>query len=118
MSWKDALREKQKIVLATSSKNGKPHAIVVVSLGIIDGKILIGACLMKTTLKNIQENNKISIVTENKGEYFRIEGKASIFSSGKYFDLAYKRSNPPMPKSAIAISISEVYDLGKGKKVY
>jgi uncharacterized pyridoxamine 5'-phosphate oxidase family protein len=116
--WKKALAERQKIVLATSSKNNKPHAIIVISLGIIDEKILVGACLMKTTLKNIQENNHVSIVAENSKKYFRIEGKVEIFTSGKYFDLAHERSNPPMPKSSILIKINEVYDLNKNRKIF
>ncbi len=56
MSWEKALQSGQEIVLATSSSEGKPHAIVVVSCGIMDGKLLIGVCQMKTSLKNLQEN--------------------------------------------------------------
>jgi len=118
MSWKLSLQERQKIVLATSSNKGLPHAIVVLSLGLVDEKLLVGACLMKTSLKNIKENGKVSIAVMNSNEYYRIEGKAKIYSSGKYFDEAYKKSNPPMPKAAILITIREVFDLDKQKKVF
>ena len=104
--------------MATSSNKGLPHAIVVVSLGLVDEKLLVGACLMKTSLKNIKENGKVSIAVMNNNEYYRIEGKAKIYSSGKYFNGAYKKSSPPMPKAAILITIQEVFDLDKQKQVF
>ncbi|MFH1833280.1 MAG: pyridoxamine 5'-phosphate oxidase family protein [Candidatus Levyibacteriota bacterium] len=115
--WKKALKERQAIVLATSSKDGRSRAIAVLSLGIIDNKILIGACLMKKTLENIKENNKVSIVANEDKHYFRIDGTASVYSSGKYLNLAISKSNPPLPKSAILVGISEVVDLETGKKI-
>lgn len=117
MNWKKALEERQEIVLSTSSTSNVPHAIMIISLGIIDDQVLIGACLMKTTLENIKKNNKVSMVTKLDKEYYRIEGEAKIYSSGKYFDIAYKKSSPPMPKYAILINIKEVFDLGKQKKI-
>jgi len=121
MAWKDALKEGQNIVLATSSKDGNPRAIVVVSLGFINDKLLIGACLMGKSLENIRENNKISIVvikTNKNNEYYRIDGMATIYPEGNYLDIAIKKSNPPLPKAAILIDIKEVVDLDKGKKVF
>jgi len=117
MAWKDALKERQNIVLATSSKDGNPRAIVVVSLGFIDDRLLIGACLMGKSLENIKENNKVSIVAFKDNEYYRIDGVATIYPEGKYLDIAIKRSNPPLPKAAILIDIKEVFDLDKGKKI-
>jgi len=117
MAWKDTLKDRQNIVLATSSKDGNPRAIVVVSLGFVDEKLLIGACLMGKSLENIKENNKVSIVAIKDGEYYRIDGVATIYSAGEYLDTAIKRSNPPLPKAAILIDIKEVFDLDKGKKV-
>lgn len=117
MGWKQAVRERQEVFLATSSKGGNPHGIIVLSLGLLDEKLLIGACLMKTSLDNILKNNRVSLVVKNEGEYFRIEGRAEVHSTGIYFDRAYKKSKPPMPKSAITIDITEVFDLGKQKIV-
>ena len=51
MPWKDSLKEGNELVLATSSKD-KPNANVVVSLGLVDNKLLIADCQMKNTLKN------------------------------------------------------------------
>jgi hypothetical protein len=117
MGWKQTVEERQELVLATSSTDGIPHAIVVISLGLIDKKLLLGACLMKTTLKNIQKNNKVVIIAKANGEYYRIKGTADVHPSGKYFDLAYSKSNPPMPKAAITITIEEIFDLDKQVKI-
>ena len=117
MAWREILEQKQEIVLATSSKDSKPRAIVVVSLGFVDGKLLIGICLMKTTLENLKENNRISIVVKYGKEYYRIDGKAEIYSSGKYLDVAIEKSNPPLPKQALVVTIEEVFDLDKGEKI-
>jgi uncharacterized pyridoxamine 5'-phosphate oxidase family protein len=117
MSWEQAVQERQEIFFATSSKEGKPHVIVVLSLGLVEKKVLIGACLMETSIKNIQNNNKVSFVVKYKNEYYRVEGLATIYSTGKFFDNAYKKSKPPMPKSAITIDVTEVWDLNNQKKI-
>ena len=116
MSWKKALQQGHEIVLATSWED-KPHAIVVISLGFCDNKLLIGACQMKTTLENIKKNNKVCIVAKYNNEYYRIKGAVSIYSSGKYLETAIERSEPPLPHHALVIEISEVFDLDKGKKI-
>lgn len=70
--------------------------------------------------KNIgkyKKNNKIVLTVGYNKEYYRLKGKAQIYSSGKYLDLAYSKSNPPMPKSALLISIKEVFDLDKQRKI-
>ncbi len=117
MSWKTCLRKGSEIILATCSGN-KPRAIVVLSLGFVKGKLLLGACQMKTTLMNIRNNDMVSVVAMHGKEYYRIDGKAEIHSSGRYLDAATKRSELPLPKYAIAITIKEVFDLDKTKKVF
>ena len=118
MSWKSVLGEGKEIVLATSSKNIQPNAIIVMSLGFIDDKLLIANCQMKSTSENIQTNPNICIVATGKKEYYRVKGFASIFSSGKFFDEAVKKSSPDLSvKSAIVVEVKEVLDLDKGKKI-
>ena len=117
MSWKQATQEGQEIILATSSKENTPHAIIVISLGLLNDKLLIGACLTKTSLENIKNNNRVSLVAKYKNEYYRIDGWAKIYCTGKYLDITYKKSKPPMPKAAILIDIREVFDLDKQKKI-
>lgn len=60
MSWQQAVQERQEIVLSTASENGNPHAIIVISLGLVDKKVLIGACQMKKTLANIKKITRLS----------------------------------------------------------
>lgn len=113
----NALKEGQELVLATSSKNGKPHAIVVVSQGFVDKKLLLNVVVMKTTLENIKANNKVSIITKFDGKYYRIEGDATFYTSGKYFDTAIKREKEFTIKGALVIDILEVYSLDPQKKI-
>lgn len=117
MSWEDAVMEGQELVLATSSNEGDPRAIVVVSLGLVEGKLLIGACQMGASLKNIEYNGRASIVAKSGGEYFRINGKVEVHSEGKFFDLAFGKLEPPKPKRALVMTIEEVFDLDKVKRV-
>jgi predicted pyridoxine 5'-phosphate oxidase superfamily flavin-nucleotide-binding protein len=117
MTWKDTLKEGQELVLATSSKDGRPHAIVVVSQGFVDKKLLLNVVFMKTTLENIKVNKKVSIITIHDGEYYRIEGDATFYASGKYFDTAIKREKEFTIKGALVIDILEVYSLDPQKKI-
>jgi uncharacterized pyridoxamine 5'-phosphate oxidase family protein len=118
MAWKDALKEGQELVLATSSKDGKPNANLVISNGLVDDKLLVSDCQMTTTIKNLQQNGRICVIAKHGKEYYRIRGDVTIYSSGKYFDLAVKKSTPEYPvKHAILIEIKEVFDLDKGKNI-
>jgi predicted pyridoxine 5'-phosphate oxidase superfamily flavin-nucleotide-binding protein len=90
---------------------------MVVSLGFVDDRLLIGACLMKKSLDNIKENNKVSIVVIKDNEYYRVDGVATIYSEGEYLDTAIQKSNPPLPKAAILVDIKEIFDLGKGEEI-
>jgi hypothetical protein len=118
MFWKKALTKRHEIVLASASKQGKPRAIYVLSLGLVDNKLIVGACLMEKTLDNIKKTKRVSIVTKEDSNYFRIEGKTSICSSGKLLEDAIKISKPPLPKSVILVDIDEVCDLTTGKIVF
>ena len=113
MSWKQTLDERKEIVLATASIDGNPNAIIVISMGIMEEKLLIGACVMNKTLENVRSNYRVVIVPKDNGEYYRIKGTASIQTEGDYFDYVYKNSKPPMPKAVIVIDIIEVFDLDK-----
>lgn len=117
MTWQNTFKEGQKIVLTSASREGNPHAIIVVSLGFVDNKLLIGACQMKTTLENIKNNNQVALVTWDDSGYYRIEGCCEILSSGKYFESALVKSRPSLAKSAIVIDITSVFDLDKAVKI-
>ncbi len=116
--WVDALKDGEEIILATSSKDGTPRAIVVEPLGLVDSKLLIGVCQMRTSMANIKENNKVSIVLKCKEGYFRINGVAAIHTSGNYFEAAKERGGEGYPtNAAITIDITEVFDLDKAERV-
>jgi predicted pyridoxine 5'-phosphate oxidase superfamily flavin-nucleotide-binding protein len=113
VDWKDNFEKGKEIVLATSSKEGIPNANIVISLGFVDDKLLVADCQMHTTIKNLKENPNVCVI----GGYFKLKGTAEIFSSGKYFDLCVKENKDYKVKNAILISVKEVFDLDKVKKI-
>lgn len=117
MAWKDALQQEQELVLVTSSKNGNPNAIIVISKGFVDGKLLINDCQMEATTKNIKENNKVCVVAKREKEYYRIKGNAEVYSSGKYLEISKEREGGHEVRNSIVIDIEEVFDLDKVKKI-
>jgi uncharacterized pyridoxamine 5'-phosphate oxidase family protein len=88
------------------------------SLGFMDEKLLIGVAQMETTLKNIKTNNQICLVGWNENEFYRIEGKAKIFSSGRHLNTAIKRSKHPYPKKVVIVEIKRVFDLDKAERIF
>jgi hypothetical protein len=117
MNWKNAFEPRQEIILSTVKKNGDPHVIYVLSMGILENKLVIGICLMKITLENIENGCKVAVLGKSSDGYFRIFGKAKIYSSGKYLEEAISHSRQPMPQKALVIDIEEVYDVGNVKKI-
>jgi uncharacterized pyridoxamine 5'-phosphate oxidase family protein len=113
MNWKNSFKEGKRIILATVSKRGLPNANIVISLGFINGKLLVANCQMKNTIKNLKNNPNICVV----GGYFRIQGRVKIFTSGKYLDLCAKKSKGYPVRNAILISGKKVFNLDKGKIV-
>lgn len=115
--WQENFKEGKELVLATCSKDSKPNANIVMSNGIVDGKLLVADCQMTTTIKNLEQNPKICVI----GGYFRIHGKADIVGSGKYFDNCVKivalQDKALKVKNAILINVEEVFDLEKVKKI-
>ncbi|MDD5098972.1 MAG: pyridoxamine 5'-phosphate oxidase family protein [Candidatus Colwellbacteria bacterium] len=112
-NWKDNFKKGKEIVFVTASESGIPNANIVVAVGLVDGKILVADCQMKTTIKNLRKNNRVCVL----GGYYRVKGKAKIFSSGPYFDLCEKSSGGYKVKNAILITINKVFNLNSGKEV-
>ena len=117
MSFQEAILHREPLVFSTVTKSGKPHSNVMLSLGMVDEKILIGLCFLNTTFENLQANNSVCLITCGDKGYFRIKGKVEMFKTGKYFDLAISLSKPPLPKMAVLVSIDEVFDLSAGNIV-
>ena len=113
MNWKNNFVAGKELVLATASKKGLPNANIAVSLGFVDGKLLMADCEMRRTRKNLSENKNICVV----GGHYRIKGKVKTFESGKYFDICVKKSHGYVVKKAVVIDVGEVFDLYEGETV-
>jgi len=112
MKWKDNFADGKEIILATCFEN-KPNANIVISLGFVDDKLLVADCQMNDTIENLKGNKNICVI----GGYFRLIGKAEIFSSGKYFDLCVEKGKGYKVKHAILIEVKEIFDLEKVKRI-
>lgn len=113
MQWKDKFKEDSELILATSSKKGEPNAIIAVSLGFIDDKLIFADCHMNNTIKNLKENPLISVV----GGYYRVNGKVELFQKGKYFDYCLRKSEGYTVKNAVVVTITSVFELDKMEKI-
>lgn len=113
INWKNAFEKGNELILATSLKNGNPHANIVISLGFVGDKLLIVDCQMKTTIKNIEKNRNVCLVSG----YIRLKGFAKIFSSGRCYDLCLNKNEKYKVNNAILITVKEVFDLDKIKNI-
>ena len=113
MTWKEAFEKGKELILATCSKEAEPNANIVISLGFVDDKLLIANSQMETTIKNLKATKNICIVSG----YYRLKGSVEIFDSGKYLDICNKTDKKYPTKNAILITIKEVFDLDKVKKI-
>ncbi len=114
MTWKDKFKEDSELILATSSKNGEPNAIIAVSLGFMDDKLIFADCHMNNTIKNIKENPLISVV----GGYYRVNGKVELFQKGKYYDYCVEKSEGYKVKNAVVVNVNSVFELDKMEMIY
>jgi predicted pyridoxine 5'-phosphate oxidase superfamily flavin-nucleotide-binding protein len=113
MNWEEHFKVGKELVVATSSKKAEPNANITLSLGFVDGHLLMADSRMDTTLRNLMENDRICVV----GGYFRIRGTVRLFTSGEYFDICVKKIANYRVKTAILVKINEVFDLENVKKI-
>jgi predicted pyridoxine 5'-phosphate oxidase superfamily flavin-nucleotide-binding protein len=113
MNWKNSFKKGKELMLATSSADNKPNANIVISLGFVDGKLLVADCLMNNTIRNLAINNSICVI----GGHFRAKGTVEIFSKGKYFDICVENNDKYKAKNAILITVNEVFDLNKVESI-
>lgn len=111
--WQAKFKQGRELVLVTCSEKADPNANIVVSLGLVDGQLLVADCQMKKTISNLKKNHKIVVI----GGYYRLCGKATISTKGKYFDLCVAKSKGYTVKNAIRISIQTVFDLDQGQLI-
>lgn len=77
------------IILSTSNKEGQPHCIIVQPSKIENDKIILSNIQMKTSINNLQENNKCFInifLQENNDMQIKIDGSSNIYNSGKLYE--------------------------------
>ena len=113
MDWKENFAEGKELVLSTASKDGKPNANIVMSLGFVDNKLLIADSQMHSTIKNLEETKQACIVNG----YLRINGSVEVFSEGKYVDLCNEKDKEYPTKHAILVTVKEVFNLDKVEKI-
>jgi hypothetical protein len=114
MKWQNAFAEGKELVLSTVSKKGAPNSIIVVSLGFEKGKLLVADCQMIATIKNLEKNSNVCIVSG----YFKMKGQAKIYPKGRYFEICRKKTKKYEVKNAIVISAKEIYNLDKIKRIF
>lgn len=107
--------------IATASKAGEPNVTPHGFVKIVDDEtIWIGDIFMKTTIKNVQENPKVSIYVhgpETKG-CFQIKGNVEVKSSGPEFTQLNEMVKSMMPnaqaKHLLIMKVTGVYQCTPG----
>ena len=107
--------ESNALGLATVSKSGKPHNIAIAYVKVIGDQIIISNAHIKESIKNLENNNNVSLVMWNP-EWekfcvgFELIGKAKNYTDGKW--LKYVKALPDNEgyniKSAIVVSVKKI----------
>lgn len=105
------------VILSTSNKDGQPHCIIVQPSKIESDKIILSNIQMKTSINNLEKNNKCCInifLQENDDMQIKIDGISAIYNSGKLYEdiKEYEETNnlPPELKvnSIIVVNIENI----------
>ncbi len=117
MDWKSAFQKGEELVLVSCSKDAIPHANIVISLGFVDGFLLVADAQMHTTMENLMATRRVCVLSRMPKAYYRIKGSVEITSKGRYFDICSNADKNFPAKHAVLISITEVIDLDSGKSL-
>lgn len=112
------LIENNVITLATIDKFGKPHAIAVACVKVVDGKIIISNSHIKETIENLETNNNVALAVWNK-EWedacvgFELKGGAVYHTEGRWADFVKNMpENEGYPiKGAIVVEVGKIKEL-------
>ncbi len=113
---KDLFRQ-QLAVLATAGSDGIPNVVPKGSLHIANDETLIySESRCQKTLKNIQENPRVSVlvVDREKSNGYQIKGTAELLTNGDLFTDVSERQiarNKPRPKYVVKIKVDEIYSV-------
>lgn len=103
---------------STVDRNGGSHSIAVACCKIFGNKIIVTNTHIKESLKNLKNNNKVSLVVWNKDWEkacvgFELRGTAENYGSGKWFE--FVKNMPDNEgynvKSAIVVTVSKIKEL-------
>lgn len=108
----DLLARRNLVILATSSSDGKPRAVIVEVNKAENDKIFITDNLMNMTKDNLLTNKNVFLLAyeEDYNYGLNISGEAEYYTSGEYFDFVknFETNKNYSPKGAIVITIKEV----------
>lgn len=110
-----AMFEKQLAVVATASKDGTPNVGPKGSVLVIDDETLAySEGTGGKTLRNLQENPKVSVmvVDRQKPGGYQVKGTAELLTSGDLFERMARKLEErkrPRPKCVAKIRVEEIY---------
>ena len=102
------------VALATVTKKGEPHNVILEVNSIKEGKVVITDNYMKTTAENIKNNPCVQLVFWEGGHGWRVCGKAKYYDSGKWLKYvkSLKENKEHPSKGAVVIDIGYICQLG------
>jgi len=110
----DLLARRNLVILATSSLDGKPRAIIVEVNKAEKNKIIITDNQMQITKKNLLENKNVFLLAYEEDYHYglKISGKAEYYSAGEYFDFVnnLETNSAYSPRGAIVITVREAVE--------
>jgi len=110
----DLLNRRKLVVLATSSLDGQPRAIIVEVNKAEDDKIIITINEMETTKDNLVNNKNVFLLASEEDYHYglKISGKAEYYTQGKYFDFVnnLETNKSYSPKGAVVITVKKVIE--------
>lgn len=110
------------IIFGTADENNQPHCVIVQPSRIESERIILSNIQMKTSIKNIKQNNKccINIYSQEDSDIqIKIHGCATISDSGDLYEniKEYEETNNLPPKlkvnSIIIVNIESI-NVSKG----
>lgn len=116
---KESLTSTKLVYLATSSKDRVPNVVPIAGFKLLDDEtLLISDQFFKKTLQNLKENPQVAISWWGEKGGFQLKGSVTIHTNDEVFkkDVAWMKEKFPTlkPKSAVVMSISEVYSIKPG----
>lgn len=105
--------EHNPVVLATCTPEGKPNAIAVAGVQVVDEHtLLVTDVFMNQTLKDIKNNSTMTLLAWNKDmNGYKMLGKARYFDNGAWLDkVKLLPDNKDLkPKGALLISVVKIF---------